>query len=548
MKQPQLVRSKQGSVNRMQNTKQDQKNKSHFPRYRQIMLVLSKYRLEEVLRYVGLRRYLPLRWLLRGNPWRKMVYSKPERMRMAIEELGTSFVKLGQILSTRADLLPPAFTQELSKLQSSLKPLPVEVMKKVISRELGHPTDELFSSFDPQPIGVASIGQVYSATLTDGTEVVVKVQKPGVPELVAEDMYILGRSAIAATKSWKGAQQYDLVGIVEEVADTIKTETDYIREGHNAEYFVNFFQGNRNIHIPKIYWKYSTERVITMERVHGIGILDVQGLEKAGFDRKDLAKRSVDLWLKMVFEGEAFHADPHPGNLFVEPDGRLGLVDFGMVVMVDDEVRWHLANALKSILDRDADLLIDALIELGAVSLRAEGSRARLRKDMKYVMSHYPTIHLQKRAESVSSNLGQLFSLLRRHHIQLPSNTFLLLKTIIMAQSLGRGLDPEFDIIPMLETSVKQIYKKKYSVKSALRRLPSAAAELASLVGRLPQRLDRMMKTVERGEIQVRADVSGVEKHIHHLEKIANRTVLCIIGAALLIGLALFFVGSRLGQ
>ena len=532
----------------MNNTKQGSKNKSHFARYRQIVMILGKYRLEEVLGYVGLRKYLFLRWLVRGNPFRKMTYSKPVRMRMAIEELGTFFVKMGQILSTRADLLPPAYTQELSKLQSSLKPLPAEAMKKVINRELGRPTDEIFSSFDPQPLGVASIGQVYACTLTDGPEVVVKVQKPGVPELVKEDMYILGQAAVSATKYWKGAQQYDLVGIVEEIADTIKTETDYIREGHNAEYFVQFFKGDKTIHIPEIFWKFTTERVITMERIHGIGILDIQALDKAGFDRKELAIRSVDLWLKMVFEGEAFHADPHPGNLFVEPDGRLGLVDFGMVVMVDDEVRWHLANALKSILDRDADLLIDALINLGAVNLREEGSRALLRKDMKYVMNHYPTIHLQKRAESVSSNLGQLFSLLRRHHIQLPSNTFLLLKTIIMAQSLGRGLDPEFDIIPMLETSVKNIYKKKYSVGAALRRLPSAAAELASLVGGLPQRLDRVFKTLERGEIQVRADVSGVEKHLHHLERIVNRTIIVIIGSALILGLALFFVGLRLGN
>jgi ubiquinone biosynthesis protein len=529
------------------NRKPELKKKTHFDRYRQIVMVLAKYRLEEVLSYVGLKRFLFLRWLLRGNPFRKMRYSKPERMRMAIEELGTFFVKMGQILSTRADLLPPAYTKELSKLQSSLKPLPAEAMKKVISRELGHPIEEIFSSFEPTPVGVASIGQVYGCKLIDGTEVVVKVQKPGVPELVKEDMYILGRAAVSATKHWKGAQQYDLVGIVEEISDTIKTETDYIREGHNAEYFIHFFKGNHSIHIPQVFWEYTTERVITMERIHGIGVLDVEALDKAGFDRKELAIRAVDMWLKMVFEGEAFHADPHPGNLFVEADGRLGLVDFGMVVMVDDEVRWYLANALKSILDRDADLLIDALINLGAVSLREEGSRALLRKDMKYVMNHYPNIHLQKRAESVSSNLGQLFSLLRRQHIQLPSNTFLLLKTIIMAQSLGRGLDPEFDIIPMLETSVKNIYKKKYSIKTALRRLPSAAAELASLVGGLPQRLDRVFKTLERGEIQVRADVSGVEKHIHHLEQIVNRTVIGILGAAIILGLALFFVALRLG-
>jgi ubiquinone biosynthesis protein len=529
-------------------TEKEPKHKGHFARYRQIAMVLAKYRLEEVLRYVGLQKYLAFSLVLSGNPFRKMAYTKPERMRMAIEELGTSFVKLGQILSTRADLLPPAYTQELSKLQSSLKPLPVEVMKKVISDELGRSTDEVFISFDPNPIGVASIGQVYSCTQVDGIEVVVKVQKPGVPELVEEDMYILGRAAVSATKHWKGAQQYDLVGIVQEIADTIKTETDYIREGHNAEYFAQFFQEDRSIHIPKILWESTTVRVITMERILGIGILDVQSLDKAGFDRKELAKRSVSLWLKMVFEGEVFHADPHPGNLFVEPDGRLGLVDYGMVCMVDDEVRWRLANALKAILDRDVDLLIDALIELGAVSLRLEGSRARLRKDMKYVMSHYPTIHLQKRSESVSSNLGQLFSLLRRNHIQLPSNTFLLLKTIIMAQSLGRGLDPDFDIAPMLESSVIQIIKKRYSITAALRRLPSATAELASLAGGLPQRLDRMMKTVERGEIQVRADVSGVEQHIHHLKRLVNRTVICIIGASVILGLALFFVGSRLGH
>jgi ubiquinone biosynthesis protein len=447
-----------------EDAEKEPKKKGHFARYRQIVMVLVRYRLEEVLRYVGLQNYLTFLWLLRGNPFRKMVFTKPQRMRMAIEELGTSFVKLGQILSTRADLLPPAFTKELSKLQSSLKPLPVEMMKKVISTELGRSTEEVFSSFDSEPLGVASIGQVYACTQADGTEVVVKVQKPGVPELVAEDMYILGRAAVSATKSWKGAQQYDLVGIVQEIADTIKTETDYIQEGHSAEYFAQFFQEDQTIHIPRIIWKSTTVRVITMERIRGIGILDIQSLDKAGFDRKELAKRSVSLWLKMVFEGEAFHSDPHPGNLFVESDGRLGLVDFGMVCQVDDEVRWRLANALKAILDRDVDLLIDALIELGAVSLRLEGSRARLRKDMKYVMSHYPTIHLQKRSESVSSNLGQLFTLLRRNHIQLPSNTFLLLKTIVMAQSLGRGLDPKFDITPMLESSVTQIFKKKYSI------------------------------------------------------------------------------------
>jgi ubiquinone biosynthesis protein len=511
-------------------------------------MVLAKYRLEEVLKYVGMQKYMFIGWVLRGNPWRKMPYTKPERMRMALEELGTSFVKLGQILSTRADLLPPDYVKELSKLQSSLRPVPVDVLQRVISDELGSSTDEIFISFDPNPIGVASIGQVYSCTLADGTEAVVKVQKPGVPEMVEEDMDILSRSAVQATKHWSGAQQYDLVGIAQEIGDTIKTETDYIREGHSAEYFAQFFQEDPTIHIPKIFWKSTTVRVITMERIRGIGILDVQSLDKAGFDRKELAKRSVSLWLKMVFEGEVFHADPHPGNLFVEPDGRLGLVDFGMVCTVDDELRWCLASTLKALMDRNVDMLIDGLIALGAVSLRLEGSRAHLRKDMKYVMNLYPAIHLQNRSQTVSSNLAQLFNLLRRNHIQLPSNTFLLLKAIVMAQSLGTALDPHFDITPLLESSVMRMIKKRYSITAALRRLPAATAELVSLAGGLPQRLDRMMKTVERGEIQVRADISGVEQEVHHLERLVNRAVIGIIAATLILGLALLFVGSRLGN
>lgn len=533
--------------------KQTTKDKSHFARYRQIAMVLAKYRLEEVLRYVGMQKYLAFRWILRGNPWRKMTYSKPERMTLAIEELGTSFIKLGQILSTRSDLLPPEYIKELSKLQSSLKPLPLEVMKKVIAAELGSEADEIFKTFD-QPVGVASIGQVYSCgevytcTLAEGPDVVLKVQKPGVQEQIEEDMIILGKAAVAATKQWKGAQQYDLIGIVQELSDIIKTETDYLHEGRNAEYVAEFFQDDSTIHIPKVFWEYTTERIITLEQIHGISIRDTEALDRAGFNRKELAERSVNLWLKMIFEGDAFHADPHPGNLFVEADGRLGLVDFGMVATVDDEVRWQLSNALKAILDRNADLLIDSLIELGAVNLRHEGSRAGLRKDIKYVMRHLPTTRKKAVSENLSTNLGLLFTILRRNQIQLPSNTFLLLKTIIMAQGLGKGLDPDFNLLPMLESYIKQLIKKRYSVTNAVRKLPGTMTEMATLAASLPQRLDRILKSAERGEIQVRADVSGVEKHIHHLEQIFNRMMVMIIIVAVFLGLALVFVGLQMSD
>ena len=533
-------------------TEQKNKPKSRVARYREIVMVLSKYKLDKVLSYVGLQKYRFASVVLRGNPLRKMTYSEPERMRMAIEELGTTFVKLGQLLSTRTDLLPPAYIKELSKLQNSVAPLPPEEMKKVISDELGRSTDDVFEKFE-ETVGTASIGQVYTCgqvnacTLADGTEVVTKVQKPGVQEQIEQDMEILHQAAISLTKYWKGAQQYDLVGIAQEMADTMRKETDYIQEGHNAEYFRKFFQEDPTIHIPKIYWDTTTGRILTMERIRGICISDVELLDKAGYDRKELAKRAVSLWLKMVFEGEAFHADPHPGNLFVEPDGRLGLIDFGMVYIVDDEVRWHLANTVKAIMDRNVDKLIDSLTELGAVSLQLEGSRTLLKKDLKSMISRLSTTQLQQHSDSVTSNLEQLMTVLRRNQIQLPSNTFMLLKTLMMAQGLGKVLDTDFDILPMLQSSVQGLIKKRYSIDAAVQRLPMMAVEVGSLVAGLTQRLDRMLSAAERGELQLRVDASGIEQHIRQLERQGNRTAIVIIIAAIIIGLAIFF-GLRMGH
>jgi ubiquinone biosynthesis protein len=533
------VRKESGSA-----TYEDRKSNHHFGRYRQIALVLIKYRLRELVRTLGLERFMPLHWVPPGLPWQKQIYSKPERTRMAIEELGTTFVKLGQILSTRNDVIPPEYVHELAKLQNSLRPLSVEMIKTVIHKELGKPVEELFSSFEPDPVGVASIGQVHAAVLRDGTEVVVKTRKPGVVEQVDEDVDILRQMALVAARRWKGPQHYDLVGIIEEVAEALTGEMDYVKEGHNAEYFARFFASDRTVHVPKVFWEYTTVRVITMERIRGIGILDLASLEKAGFNRQELGRRSVNLWLKMVFEGDVFHADPHPGNLFVEPDGRLGLIDFGMVGTVDDEVRENLSLAIKAILDRDVDLLVDALIELGAI--RREVSRDDLRADLKHIMTHYPK-QVGLAELQGSSNLGELFSVVRRHRVQLPSNTFLLLKAMAMAQSLGKALDPGLDVITLVKPNVIQIYRKSHSPLAVARGLPSMITEMANLGIGLPQRLNRLMRSLERGEIQVQTDVSGLEVHMEHLERIVNRIVIGVVAAAVILGVTIVLLALRMG-
>jgi ubiquinone biosynthesis protein len=520
------------------------KTNHHLRRYRQIALVMAKYRLHDIIRTLGLEKFLPFHRIPPGNPFQKQVYTKPVRTRMALEELGTTFVKLGQILSTRNDLLPLEYIRELSKLQNSLQPIHYEIIESLIKNELGRPPKEIFSSIDPSPAGVASIGQVHAATLLDGTEVVIKVRKPGVKEQVEEDVEILRQLAVSTSQHWSDGEPYDLPGVVEEVAETLLSEMDYMREGRNAGYFAQFFQSDTSVHIPRIFLEYTTPRMLIMERIRGIGILDIQSLDKAGFDRRDLARRSVDLWLKMVFDGEMFHADPHPGNLFVEKDGRLGLIDFGMVGMVDDEVRESLSGTIAAILSRDVDKLIDSLVDLGAV--RQRDSRENLRLGLKHVMGHYPTFSLEEVHDN--SSLSELLAVVRRNHVTLPSNTFLLLKTMVMAQSLGKSLDSGFDILKLVEPSVKRILEEKHSSSAVIQQLPSTAIEFAGLSIGLPQRLNRIMKSVERGEFQFRTDVSGLELHLEHLEKIVNRLILGLLISAIVIGLAIFFLGYQLAH
>jgi ubiquinone biosynthesis protein len=242
----------------------------------------------------------------------------------------------------------------------------------------------------------------------------------------------------------------------------------------------------------------------------------------------------------MVFEDDMFHADPHPGNMFVEADGRLGLIDFGMVGMVDGEVRDHLASAVKAIIDRDVDTLLDSIVDMGAVA--PEGSKADFRADLKHVMGHYP----QLADFYLTTNLGEIFSVIRRNHVQLPANTFLLLKTMSMAQSLGKGLDPDFDFFEELKPYIEQIIQKRYSVSAAVRRLPSAVSDLVLLGGGLPKRLLRIIKSVERGEFHVGTNVEGLERHLEHLERIVRMMVLGILAAAIFLGMTILFLAFKI--
>ena len=288
-------------------------------RYRQITWALGRHGLGFLVSILGLDRFVPLHHGVLGYTRRIQPYTRPERVRLTFEDLGVTFIKLGQILSTRADLMPPAYQTELAKLQDEAPPLPENVVRQVIAGELGRPVEEVFKTFEAQPLAAASIGQVHAATLQDGTEVVVKVQRPGSVDQIHQDLKILETLAATARRRWALAEQYDAVGLVNEFGQTLRAETDYVREGQNAERFRENFAGDEDVYFPKVFWETTTRRVLTLERVRGIKIDNFAALDAAGIDRSEVARRGADTVLKMVFRDGFYHADPHPGTSSSSP-------------------------------------------------------------------------------------------------------------------------------------------------------------------------------------------------------------------------------------
>lgn len=460
--------------------------------------------------------------------------ARPLHLRRALEELGTTFIKLGQILSTRADLLPPEYLAELTRLQDSAPPVAFADIQHALITELGHPIEQIFATFDPVPLAAASIGQAHAATLWNGTEVVVKVRRPGVVEQVNEDLKILEELAATASRHWQFADQYDLCGLVQQFSQTLQAELDYIREGHNAERFAANFADDPHIHVPRVFWELTTARVLTLERIRGIKINNLKALDDQGTDRRWLADYATNVVLKMVCEDGFFHADPHPGNFFIESNGTIGLIDFGMVGVLDEQTQDLLAELLIAINHQDADRLVDVFLDLGVTRKRID--RTAVRHDVERMLSAYWGLPLGEL--KIAALLNDVYSVMRRHHLHLPPNLALLLKTVIMVEGLGVNLDPDFHLTKSLSPYAEQLVVHQYSPSRWMRGFGRASLDLAKFGAQMPQHLRRIVTAAEDGNLQIGVRPEGFDQVIDRLEKIANRIVLGVIAAAFINGLA----------
>ena len=509
-------------------------------RQRQIAGVLARYGLDYLANAVGLERLIARERALRGRKPREE-HTPPENLRLALEELGPTFIKLGQLLSTRADLLPPEYRTALAKLQDAAPAIPSDVVQEIIAAELHTSTSDAVASFDAEPLACASVGQAHLATLQDGTEVVVKVRRPNVVEVMDQDLEIIQNFAARASRRSKAAASYDLAGLADEFVQTLRAQLDYLQEARNAERFAANFADDSSVQIPRVFWDLTTSRVITLERIRGMKVTDIAALEEAGLDRHDLAQRAAQIVAKMVFEDGFFHADPHPGNFFIEPDGRVGIVDFGMVGTLDDALREQLSRLLIGFLRQDPDRIADALLALSTSTEAVE--RARLREDLAVLLERYFSLSIGE--ISLRTAVGDVLVIVRRHGLRLPRDLALLLTVLLVAEGLVAVLDPHFRFAEALAPYARRQLLAQITPAAVRQRLEQFGADLAELAVDFPGRLDRLLKSVEAGGLEVRLRADELESVLTRAERIGNRIAVAVIAAATIDGLAGLAVERR---
>jgi ubiquinone biosynthesis protein len=494
----------------------------------QIAKVLSKYGLDWLAHSDS-----PLSVVALPKKFSHEDRTQAERVRLALEELGTTYIKLGQAISTRTDLVPQDYVQELAKLQDAAPEIPFSDVRNMIISELGCPPEALFSEFDRAPLAAASIGQVHRARLEDGSRVVVKVQRPGVEERVDKDLDVLQEVIDLLNRSDK-LRNYNLQDWLDEFSFTLRNELDYRREGRNAEQFQRNFQDESNLQIPRVFWEYTSRRVLTMEEVGGIKITDVEALDRGGIDRKVLAKECARLVFREIFEFGFFHADPHAGNFFVQCDGRINLVDFGMVGRLDRADRESLMRITRAMADEDAETLLDELLNIG------NARRPVDRTDLKRDLQHLITLHLDAPPEefSLAQTFQDTLKVAAEHYVLIPSNMLFLARALAMAEGLGRVLDPTYRMMDTVRPEMERIYREQRSPEALAERAKENYLEVGEIALDFPKRARRLMGQLERGELVFTTRLADTPVLLDNMHRVFNRLSMSVLTAGIVAGLS----------
>ncbi|WP_374246954.1 ABC1 kinase family protein [Zoogloea sp.] len=464
------------------------------------------------------------------------------RVRRALEELGPTFVKLGQILATRADLFPPDWIAEFGKLQDAAPAVPFEAIRAQLAEDLGEPPENVFAELDPTPLAAASLAQVHRARLADGTPVAIKVRRPGIRPVIEADLRLLARLAEIVESEAPDLRRYRPREVVRQFAHSLRRELDFSAEGRNAERIAASFADRPEINIPRIHWQWTGERLNVQDFIEGVPGRAAAALP-AGFDRKLLARRGAGAVLKMVLEDGFFHADPHQGNVFYLPDNRLAFIDFGMVGRLPEARRYEVAELLHGLVDRDGGLVTQVLL---GWSDAAEADGDTLRADIDRFVDEYHGVPLKQL--DFGAMLGDVVGILREHGLALPPDLALMIKAFVTLEGLGRQLDPDFDIAGEAAPYLREVILAHHAPDAIARRGWRGLVSVADLLAGLPHDLARLLRVARRGSLKLEVDVPPLKAFGDQLDRAASRLTMGIVTAALIVGSSIALTVDRDGS
>jgi ubiquinone biosynthesis protein len=515
---------------------------STIRRYRDVVAVLLSHGLADVVDMLHLGRSVA--WGTRVLPVNARIdptLSRAARFRLTLEELGPTFIKFGQALSVRSDILPEELTAELAKLQEHVAPLETGSAEVVIEEAFGAPVEQLFAAFDATPLAAASIAQVHRATLSSGEAVVVKVRRPGIGPVIAGDIEMLRHLARLVERHMPGAEVVNPVAIVEEFARSIRAEQDFAREGRNIERCARNFDGDPTVRLPRVYWNLTSSSVLTLEFLDG---LKLTNLDEAGMDqdvRSVIARRGADAILAQVLVHGFFHADPHPGNLLVLPNAVIGFLDFGIVGQLDARARDHLASVVRAIWHRNASDLTTAALDM--TESTGDVDVAALERDLAALIEMYGGVPLEDL--SATEVLSDVVRTASRHRLRLPSNLMLLIKALVTIEGVGLRLDPTFKIVEHAAPLAERLWRDQYRPDILAHRAWRNLQHSLSAARRLPLHLEAIGRKVRDGRLEIRFVHRNLDHFVREMDRSSNRLAFALIIAALIVGSSLIIQTGR---
>ncbi|MFQ6131850.1 MAG: ABC1 kinase family protein [Armatimonadota bacterium] len=509
-------------------------------RISQVILVASRYGFGHTVDRLGLSRFAPKGQRRAAAEADRVGLAAAVRVRMALEELGPTYIKLGQALASRADLFPEEFVTELRKLQDEVPPIPFDQAREVVEGELGARIDDLWETFESEPAASASIGQVHHGTLKSGEEVAVKVQRPGIEQVVEVDLNILRTVAQLAERRFLWAERSDLVGLVEEFAENLRGELVYTTEGHNADRLRENLKDEEGIYVPRTFWALTTDRVLTSERLVGVKPTDEDGMAEMGVDRPRLATRVGRSMLRQILLDGFFHADPHTGNLLVVGPARAAFVDFGSMGWLGRELREELLRLLVGLLEEEAGVVCEQLVNIGAIG--PDTDLQSLERELDVLVAKYR--HIETGEVKFSRIINRLMSLLCQYQIRMPSEFALLMKALVLTEGLCQVIDPEFDFRKVAEPFARRSLEMP-SPRAVAEELVRVARDLRHYARLLPKQVTQLLSKLESGNLKVRVDYDRMEEPLGRFDVIANRLAYAMIVSAIVIASALLAQSQR---